>query len=71
VAKELAFEQFAWHCRAIDFNEWAIPTATSCMKRPSNQFFARARFAIDQHSCVSLRHQLHMIENAMNRRAVA
>ena len=70
MAEQLAFEQPRRDRRTVNLDEGPLSTLTQIVDRTSNEFLASARLAHDQHSRVSRRDSLHLLQNAFQRCAL-
>src|SRR5438477_5634471 len=57
MAEELAFEELAWNCSAVDGNKRLAAAAAIPMERASDEFLAGPGFAEDEDGCVAVGHE--------------
>jgi hypothetical protein len=48
MAKELAFQETAWHCRAVQLDVWTALSKALLMNGLGDKFLARASLAVDK-----------------------
>ncbi len=69
VAEELALEQFARDRRAVDADQRPVAPLARLVDGARDQLLAGAGFAGDHHRGVGRRHQLHLPQRLLDRRA--
>ena len=71
MAEQFAFQKPGRDGGAVDLDQGAFAAPAEMMNRASDQFLARAGFALDQDRRIGRRHGLKLIENSFQRRTFA
>ena len=71
VAEHLAFQQAGGNGGAVQLDERALPARAQVVDGAREQFLAGAGFAVDQHGGIGGRHGLHLLQNGLQRAALA
>ena len=61
--KQFALQQSRRNSRAVELDKGALIARAQAVNGARQQFFARARLALDQHRCVSRRHSLNLLKH--------
>lgn len=71
MTKELAFEQPCWNCSAVELNERMRTAPAQFVHGARNQFFATARFAVDENRGIRRSYRLNLAQHLKENGAAA
>ena len=68
--EELAFEKSCRNGGAIQLYKGSLGARTAAVNRPRDEFFSRARFAVEEHGGIGWGYYGHLSQHVLNGRAV-